>query len=55
MSTIPPFLAVFMFVREPQMISEMMTNPMGKGLLAAALVLEVLGILVFRKLIKIHI
>lgn len=54
-SAIPPFLAVFMFVREPQMMGEMMANPMGKGMLAAALVLEVLGILVFRKLIKVHI
>ncbi len=52
---IPPFLAVFMFVREPQMMSDMMGDPMGKGLLAAALVLEVIGILMFRKLIKIHI
>jgi tight adherence protein B len=54
-SAIPPFLAVFMFVREPQMMNEMMANPMGKGLLAAALVFEVLGILTFRKLIKVHI
>jgi len=54
-SAIPPFLAVFMFVREPKMMDEMMAHPMGRGLLAAALVLEVLGILVFRKLIKVHI
>jgi tight adherence protein B len=54
-SAIPPFLAVFMFVREPKMMNEMMTHPMGRSMLAAALVLEVLGILVFRKLIKIHI
>ncbi|MGE5306524.1 MAG: type II secretion system F family protein [Alphaproteobacteria bacterium] len=54
-SAIPPFLAVFMFVREPKMMNEMMAHPVGRSLLAAALVLEVLGILVFRKLIKIHI
>lgn len=54
-SAIPPFLAVFMFVREPQMMNEMMAHPLGKSMLAAALVLEVLGILVFRKIIKIHI
>jgi Flp pilus assembly protein TadB len=32
-----------------------MINPIGRGLLAAALVLEIVGILVFRKIIKIHI
>jgi Flp pilus assembly protein TadB len=37
------------------MMNDMMAHPMGRSLLAAALVLEVLGILVFRKLIKIHI
>jgi tight adherence protein B len=54
-SAIPPFLAVFMFAREPQMMSEMLADPMGRMFLAAALVLEALGILTFRKLIKIHI
>jgi len=54
-SAIPPFLAVFMFIRESQMMSGMMGDPIGRMLLAAALVLEVLGILTFRKLIKIHI
>ncbi len=54
-SAIPPFLAVFMFVREPQMMSEMMGSPVGRMMLAAALVLEILGILTFRKLIRIHI
>jgi len=53
--SIPPFLAVFMFVREPQMMNEMLTDPMGRAMLAAALVLEILGIVVFRKLIKVHI
>jgi Flp pilus assembly protein TadB len=33
----------------------MLVNPVGRGLLAAALVLEICGILTFRKLIKIHI
>jgi tight adherence protein B len=54
-SSIPPFLAVFMFTREREMMNEMMSDPVGRGMLAAALVLEILGILVFRKLIKIHI
>jgi tight adherence protein B len=53
--SVPPFLAVFMFIREPQMMNEFMANPVGRGLLAAALVLEICGILTFRKIIKIHI
>jgi Flp pilus assembly protein TadB len=54
-SSIPPFLAVFMFIREPVMMNEMMVHPAGRAMLATALVLEVIGILVFRKFIKIHI
>jgi len=53
--SVPPFLAVFMFIREPEMMNKMMANSVGRGMLAAALVLEVCGILTFRKLIKIHI
>jgi tight adherence protein B len=53
--SVPPFLAVFMFMREPEMMNKMMQSPAGRGMLAAALVLEVCGILTFRKLIKIHI
>jgi tight adherence protein B len=53
--SVPPFLAFFMFMREPVMMNAFLQNPVGRGLLAAALVLEVVGILVFRKIIKIHI
>jgi len=53
--SVPPFLAVFMFMRESEMMNQMMQNPIGRGMLAAALVLEVCGILTFRKIIKIHI
>ena len=53
--SIPPFLAVFMFVRERELMSDMLSDPTGRAMLAAALGLEILGILVFRKLIKIHI
>ena len=53
--SIPPFLAVFMYVREPQIMNDMFSDPMGRAMLAAALVLEILGIVVFRKLIKVHI
>jgi tight adherence protein B len=53
--SIPPFLGVFMFIREPVMMNDMIANPMGKGMLAAALVLELLGIFAFNKLIKVRI
>lgn len=53
--SVPPFLAFFMFLREPEMMNKFVANPIGRGMLAAALVLEVCGILVFRKIIKIHI
>lgn len=53
--SVPPFLGVFMFVREPEMMNKMLQHPIGRSLLAAALVLEIVGILVFRKIIKIHI
>ena len=53
--SIPPFLGVLMFVREPQMMNDMLTDPMGRAMLAVALVLEIVGIVVFRKLIKVHI
>ena len=53
--SVPPFLAVFMFMRESQMMNEFIQNPTGRAMLAAALFLEVCGILVFRKIIKIHI
>jgi Flp pilus assembly protein TadB len=52
---VPPLLAVFMFMREPEMMAKMMQNSVGRSLMGAALVLEVVGILVFRKIIKIHI
>jgi tight adherence protein B len=55
MCSIPPFLAVFMFMRERKMMDEMVSDPAGRAMLAAALVLEIVGILVFRKLIKLHI
>jgi tight adherence protein B len=53
--SVPPFLGVFMFIREPQMMNDMLTDPMGRAMLAAALVLEIVGIIIFRKLIKVHI
>lgn len=53
--SVPPFLAVFMFVREPKMMGDFLGNPMGRAMLAAALFLELLGIFTFQKIIKIRI
>ncbi len=53
--SIPPFLAVFMIIREPELMNGMLAHPAGRTMLAAALVLEVLGIVAFHKLIKVHI
>jgi len=53
--SVPPFLGVFMFIREREMMNDMLSDPMGRAMLAVALVLEIIGIFVFRKLIKVHI
>ena len=53
--SVPPLLAAFMFLRESEMMSKTMANPMGRMMFGVALVLEIIGILVFRKIIKIHI
>jgi len=53
--SIPPFLAVVMYIREPEIMNDMFSDPMGRMMMAAALVLEMLGIFVFRKFIKVHI
>ena len=34
--SIPPFLAVFMFIREPEMMNDMLNDPMGRAMLAGA-------------------
>jgi tight adherence protein B len=53
--SIPPILALFMFIREPEVMNTMMTSPVGRGMLAVGLILEILGIVTFHKLIKVHI
>ena len=53
--SVAPLLAIFMFMREREMMNEMLNHPAGRGMLAAALLLEIAGILTFRKLIKVHI
>jgi tight adherence protein B len=53
--SMPPLLTVFMFLMDPVMMNEFARDPLGRTMLTAALILEVIGILVFRKLIRIHI
>jgi len=52
---IPPLLAAFMFVTAPVMMNEMLAEPTGRTMLTAALILEIVGILAFRRLIRIYI
>ena len=52
---IPPALALFMFLKEPEIMREMLGNPVGQMMLAAVVFLELAGILSFRYLIKVHI
>jgi tight adherence protein B len=53
--SIPPLVTVFMFTMDPQTMNEFWLTSVGKGMLFTALTLELLGILVFRKIIRIHI
>ena len=54
-SSIPPLLAFFMFSMDPVMMSDTWSHPIGRVMYIAAITLEIVGILVFRKLIQIHI
>jgi len=54
-SGIPVFLAGFMYASDPKMMQEAMNNPVGRFMLVGAVVLEVIGIVVFRRLLRIHI
>ncbi len=52
--SLPPLLAVFMYFTGPDTFNQMFTEPIGQVMLITALVLEVIGIFVFRKLIRIE-
>lgn len=53
--SIPPILAVFMFAMDPVMMKEVLAEPVGQMMLAMAVTMEVVGILAFRRLIRVHI
>lgn len=52
--SLPPILALFMFWMDPKLMGQMTSEPIGQIMLIAALILEVIGILVFRKLLEIR-
>jgi tight adherence protein B len=54
-ASIPPVLTVFMFMMDPALMNETWRNPTGQVMYITALGLEIVGILIFRKLIRIHI
>ncbi|MFQ5684285.1 MAG: type II secretion system F family protein [Candidatus Binatia bacterium] len=54
-SSLPPVLAAFMFTMDPDLMNEAWSDPVGRTMYLAALVLEILGIIVFRKFIRIRI
>ncbi len=52
---IPPALAFFMFLKEPEIMKDMLVHPIGQMMLAAVIFLELAGIFTFRYLIKVRI
>jgi tight adherence protein B len=50
----PPLLALILTIMMPSHMSKLVTDPIGVGLVAAAIVLQTAGTLVIRKLIKIE-
>jgi tight adherence protein B len=52
-SSLPPLLAIFMFLAGPDTFGQMLSEPLGQMMLITALVLEVIGIFVFRRLIRV--
>jgi len=54
-SSLPPVLAAFMFAMDPSVMQEVARDSVGRTMLMTASVLEVIGILVFYRLMRIHI
>ena len=52
---LPPVLTAFMFATDPVLMHETAHNPIGRMMLIMALVMEILGILAFRRLLRLHI
>jgi tight adherence protein B len=52
--SMPPLLTAFMFFMGPEMMNQMLSDPLGRAMMIGAVIFEVIGILVFRKLIRIR-
>lgn len=52
---LPPALAVLMTLIAPQHMGVMVTDPLGQGMVAGAIILQVLGIMVIRRIITIEV
>ena len=52
--SMPPLLTAFMFASGPDMMNQMIGDPLGRMMLIGAIVFEIIGIFVFRKLIRIR-
>jgi tight adherence protein B len=53
--SLPPALFFFMYTMDPQLMREVMDSTVGWFMLMGALVFEIIGIFVFRKLLQLHI
>jgi tight adherence protein B len=53
--SLPPLLCAYQFFIDPALMHEVVRNPIGQLMLIAALVMEILGILIFRRLLRLHI
>jgi tight adherence protein B len=51
----PPAFAVFMYFANPDYIGRLFTDPMGHHAIAAAIILQVLGYLVIRRIVQIKV
>ncbi len=54
-ASLPPALFAFMFMMDPQLMTEVMASRVGQFMLTAALVFELLGIVWFRYFLRLHI
>lgn len=53
--SLPPLLYAYQSLMDLALMHEVVHNPIGRLMLIAALVMEILGILVFRRLLRLHI
>jgi tight adherence protein B len=55
MASLPPAIAVFVSVVDPKSMNAAWHNPVGRAMLLIACGIEIVGILAFRKLMRVHI